>query len=89
MRDEFRRLHAVDQQLELRRFECARADIVSGRLGLGLHDVQAECAQRLQIAVNTLAFGRHAALGQLRDHLRHGHRVALVRLLQQDLHQVQ
>ena len=89
VRDEFRRLHAVDQQLELRRFECARADIVSGRLGLGLHDVQAECAQRLQIAVNTLAFGRHAALGQLRDHLRHGHRVALVRLLQQDLHQVQ
>ena len=89
MRDKLGRLDAVHKQFELRRFKCACANIVPGRLGLGLYDVQAECAQRLQIAVNALALGRHAALGQLRDHLRHGHRVTLIRLLQHNLHQVQ
>ena len=89
VRDEFRRLHAVDQQLELRHFKRARADIIPGRARFRLHDVQPEDAQRLQIVIDALALRRNAVLGKLRDHLRHGHRVALVRLLQQDLHQAQ
>ena len=87
--NEFRRLHTVDQQLELRHFKCARADVIPGRFRLGLHDVHPERAQCLEIAVNALALSRYSALRQLCDHLRHGHRMTFVRLLQQDLHQVQ
>ena len=89
VRDEFRRLHAVDQQLELRYFKRACANVIPGRARLRLHNVQPEGAQGLQIVIDALALGRDVMSGKLRDHLRHGHRVAFIRLLQQDLHQVQ
>ena len=89
VRDEFRRLHAVDQQLELRYFKRACANVIPGRARLRLHNVQPEGAQGLQIVIDALALRRNAVSGKLRDHLRHGHRVAFIRLLQQDLHQVQ
>ena len=89
VRDEFRRLHAVDQQLELRHLKRARADIIPGRARLCLHDVQPEGTQGLDVVIDALALRRDVVPGKLRDHLRHGHRMAFVRLLQQDLHQVQ
>ena len=89
VRDEFRRLHAVDQQLELRHFKRACADVIPGRARLRLHDVQPEGAQGLEVIINALALGRDVVSSKLRDHLRYGHRVAFIRLLQQDLHQVQ
>ena len=86
---EGRRLHHVDEQLQLRQLEFPVAQKIAVALAADGLDVHAVQTQQLQIVVQALALGGDAAALQIRDHVLQGPGVALVRFLLQILRQIQ
>ena len=86
---ERRRLHHVDEQLQLRQLEVALPQKVAEALALYRLHVHAVHPQQLQIVVEALALGADAAARQIGDHVLHGLGMLLVGLLLQVARQIQ
>ena len=88
--DELRRLHAVDQQFQLRQLVRTLADVVVGLPAALLRDdVEAEVLQFLEVLVDGLAVRPDAVLRQRFDDLGRGHAMVVVGAFQQDLPEVE
>ena len=72
LRDESARLHDVDEHHDLVEVKFAAHERVLHRTGRERPHVEADIAQRLEVAVDRLALSGNARLLQPLDDLRHG-----------------
>ena len=89
MCDEFRRLHAIHKQFQLRKLEIPLRNIVALEpAGIHMDDIQAIKAQSLNVIVNTLALGTDALGAEILHDLLDGDRMLLIRVLKQVIHDI-
>ena len=89
LRQEFARLHRVDQQLQLRQLKRARGEKVPALPAPDRHDIHAELLQAQDIVVNTLALGADTVRRKRIQNVLHGEQMLLVRLPLEQLLQIQ
>ena len=80
LRQEFARLHRVDQQLQLRQLKRARGKKIPAVPALDRHDIHTKLLQAQNIVVDALALGPDALRGERVQNVLHGEQVLLIRL---------
>ena len=89
VRDEARGLNRVDKKLQLRQLEFAADDMISHALALPLFDVEPEQTEHFNVVVERLALRVDAVFAQRVRYLGERHSVLVVRVFEQDLHQIE
>ena len=80
LRQEFARLHRIDQKLQFRQFKRARSKKIPAVPTLDRHDIHAELLQTQNIVVDALTLGTDAPGGKCVQNILHGEQMLLVRL---------
>ena len=89
MRDKARGLNRVDEELELRQFEIAADDMIGHCLALSLFNVEPEQREHIDIVVERFALRVNAVFAQRVRYFGECQPVFVVRIFEQNLHQIE